>query len=224
MFLIATACGGPSLSFSELPTELQLARCKRLVRCGLFPDEEVCNAHLAPIPDASLAGAIGHTVAYDGELARQCVDALAELGCDTTARDVRVQPRACAEMLRGKIDDGQRCYFSAECESGLCISEPGCTQVGCCPGTCKPRLASPPGGPCEASRDCVGEAFCGRDRTCHPLAGEGQDCGADADCQLGLACINPNTTSRGPACRSGARVSRARTSVAPTKACAAMPR
>ena len=69
--------------------------------------------------------------------------------------------------------------------------------AGCCAGTCKPRLDSKTDGPCETSRDCAGDAFCGDDKACHPLAAAGQDCRSDADCQFGLACINPLSTAPG---------------------------
>jgi hypothetical protein len=99
-------------------------------------------------------------------------------------------------MLRGKVADGGTCYFNTECQSGLCAIEPGCTTE-CCAGACKPKLGSPPDGPCELARDCAGDAFCGPDKACHPLAAAGQDCQADNDCDFGLACINPLPTSPG---------------------------
>jgi hypothetical protein len=195
----AMACSGPSIALSDLDQELQQARCERFARCGLFPDEASCLRSARFVPDASLAAAVAaHKIDFDGQRAKQCVDAIARQSCDASAHDVRVPPAACTDMLAGRIAGGGGCSFDAECASGTCTLPDICPTTGCCTGTCRPAQApAQPGAPCAKARDCVAGAVCGEDDLCHTPANAGESCNNDHDCGDGLGCINPLSTMPG---------------------------
>jgi len=189
--LAVMACSRPSIAFSDLDQEIEQARCTHLVRCRLFPDEASCHAFMSSAPDPSVGAAIAaHKVDYDGERARQCVDAIANQGCDLTADDVHVSPVACSEMLTGRVAGGDSCSIDVECASGTCTLPESCPDLGCCVGQCRatqdPSVA---GGTCHVARDCRAGLVCGADLTCHAPAGEGQACRSDRECIAGLACV-----------------------------------
>ena len=186
----AVACSR-SIALSDLDQEMQQARCEHLVRCKLVPDEASCLAFTQPPPDPSLAAAVAaHKVTYDGELARQCVDAIAAQGCDVTARDAHISPAACSAMLSGHVADGDSCSIDTECASGTCTLPVTCPDTGCCVGQC--RATQDPatvGGACNRARDCQAGLVCGEDLICHVPTSEGQACRSDRECSDGLACV-----------------------------------
>ena len=192
LLLAATACSsGPTLALSQLDPEIQRARCERLARCQLFPDEASCNAYFRAIPDASIAAAVAaHKLDYDAELGRQCVDALARQSCDLTARDVRTPPAACRAMYTGRVAGGEMCSIDAECASATCELPDNCPEAGCCVGACRPAQSpAKAGGGCAKDHDCADGLVCGVDLTCRaPGAADGA-CAADHECAESLACI-----------------------------------
>jgi hypothetical protein len=193
------ACSAPSVAFDELDQALQQARCERLVRCGLFADEASCARYAWVVSSVDLAGAVAaHKVDYDGARAKDCVDATAEQSCDLSAPDARATAAGCAQMLAGRIADGEACSIDVECRSGVCTLPIDCPEVGCCVGACRTTQAA--GGPasaCDQPRDCAAGLVCGRARACLAPAGAGEDCGSDRECADGLGCINPLTTMLG---------------------------
>src|SRR5258705_13372673 len=108
---IATmACSGPSIALSDLAQEMQQARCERLARCKLFPDEASCLMFFRVVSDPSVAaGVAAHKIDYNGERAKLCVDAIAKQSCDLTARDSHIVPKACDEMMTGRVAGGDSC-------------------------------------------------------------------------------------------------------------------
>jgi hypothetical protein len=196
----AMACSsGPSIASSELDQALHQARCERLARCGLFPDEASCLAYFRVIPDVSVAAAItAHKVTYDGERAKQCVDAIAKQSCDVTAHDSRTLAVVCEAMYTGAVAGGEPCAINTECASGTCTLPTDCPESGCCAGTCRPAQAPGKAGTaCARTRDCAADLVCATDRTCHALAKAGEPCGSDRECGDGLGCINPLSTMPG---------------------------
>ena len=185
------SCSRPSIALPDLDQEMLQARCEHLVRCKLISDEASCHALVHPTPDPSARAAVAaHKIDYDGERARQCVDAIASQSCDVTAHDVHVAPPACGEMLRGRVADGDSCSIDAECASGTCVLPAGCMEDHCCVGQC--RATQDPGAAgaqCDKERDCKTGLVCGVDRTCHVPAGDGQACRSDRECQDGLGCV-----------------------------------
>jgi hypothetical protein len=196
---VVAACSGPAIRFEELEREMQRARCEQQARCGLFPDEASCARLFRVVPDASLAGAIAAgKVGYDGERAKECVDALARLSCDVTARDAHLGPAACAEMFTGTLAGGETCSIDAECRSATCELPALCPPMGCCVGTCRAVAApAPAGGACAKDHECGDGLVCGRDRSCRAPARAGEDCGGDRECGDGLGCIGALSTMPG---------------------------
>jgi hypothetical protein len=200
--IVAMACGGSSIAFSDLDQALQQARCERAARCGLFPDEASCMAYVHPDPNPGVGAAItAHKLRYDGERARQCVDATAQQSCDLTAHDSHLAPSACAEMYTGTVADGTSCSFDAECASGTCSLPMTCPELQCCTGMCRATQApGKAGAGCAQPRDCVDGLVCGADLLCHAPAKATEPCGSDRECGDNLACIDGSATTPG-ACR-----------------------
>jgi hypothetical protein len=149
-----------------------------------------------------LAGALAaHKLDYDGERAKQCVDATAKQSCDLTAHDSHVAPTACAQMFAGKVAGGDSCSIDAECASGTCELPATCPEKGCCVGACRPAQApGKAGDPCAKAHDCVDGLVCGSDKMCHVPAAVGMPCGSDRECGDGLGCIGASSLMPG-ACR-----------------------
>lgn len=189
--LATMACSRPSIAFSDLDGAIEQARCEHLVRCELFADEASCHALMRPTPDPSVGAAIAaQKISYDGERARQCVDAIASQSCDVTAHDSHISPTACSEMLSGHVADGENCSIDTECTSGTCVLPMNCPDTGCCVGSCRATQApGAAGDACNKARDCKAGLVCGQDLTCHAPAGDGQPCGSDRECSDGLACV-----------------------------------
>ncbi|MBS1121877.1 MAG: Tryptophan synthase alpha chain [Deltaproteobacteria bacterium] len=181
----------------QLDAEADRVRCERLVRCGLFADDGSCDGFFRLRPDLDLTAAIAAgVVRYDGASASQCHDALATISCDTSARDARIQPRACTQMFSGTLDDDAPCSLDEECSSGTC-SIPVCPEL-CCTGTCREvRPIAKVDEPCELDLDCVPDTFCGKDLACHPLVAEGGLCDDDRECDYHLGCIGPSDLMAG---------------------------
>jgi hypothetical protein len=204
--LAVCACGDNVVGtpFSEFEAASDRARCERFVRCGLFTDNDACNGFFRKRPDIDLAAAVARgIVRYSGPAADECLAALAAQSCDTSSRDARTQPAACAEMFRGSVKTGDACALDEECASGVCAL-PTCNQA-CCTGTCHARRASAIGDACELDVDCTGDAFCGGDKLCHALGAVGIDCERDNECDYGLACIGPSQLMPGN-CRAQPRI------------------
>jgi hypothetical protein len=180
---------------ADLDRELQQARCEHLVRCKLLPDEASCLATTRPSVNPSRDAAVAaQKITYDGEQARQCVDATASQGCDLAAHDAHIPPAACGEILRGHVADGDDCSIDAECASGTCVPPMACPDTGCCVGKCRATQApAAAGGPCNQARDCKAGLVCGADLTCHVPGARGDACGSDRECVDGLACLGGAT-------------------------------
>lgn len=196
LFAVA-ACGGSGIELDQLAESSQAARCDRLVRCGLVASVDACNTYFRkPPPSSYPAAEDAGNLAFDGEQAKRCHDALAAQGCDATARDTRVVPDACKKMFRGKIADGESCAFDEECASSRC-DQGVCPEGVCCVGMCgETRGAGTPGAPCDTSPECVA-GFCTADHVCQPLLAENATCMSDDQCDYGLACVSPTPSVPG---------------------------
>ena len=200
-----TACGGSdSIALGDLGDEVVRAQCARTVRCGAYVSMDECLAsgrvNLDLIAHAVDAG----RVAYDGEAARACLDALEGASCDTTTEGARVEPAACAQALAGTVADGGTCFDDLECISDSC-DVPDC-GMACCQGTCDPTVAEAALGQSCANARCADDAFCNPQRVCAALLAAGTPCDGDDECAYGLACsgeVCVPAANRGEACADG---------------------
>jgi hypothetical protein len=189
--VLLAACSGSSVALEDLAQELRRARCERLARCQVFPDEGACLAYFRAVGDASVAAGVAtEKIAYDGERAKQCVDATAAQSCDLTTSEARAGIAACADMLVGKVADGGACALDVECTSGTCELPSDCLEFGCCVGTCRAsRSGGAAGDPCVKQRECKAGLVCGQNETCVAPASAGGACHVDRECAAGLACV-----------------------------------
>ncbi len=206
LFLVVLcACGDnvTGLPFEDFDDAVTAARCARFVRCGMFVDDAACDGFFRKRPDLDLELALkANVVGYSGPAAEECVDALASQSCDTSARDARLIPEACARVFIGTRAANDDCALDEECGSGSCVV-PSCGAL-CCRGTCSPNKVQA-GAACELDEECRTDLFCGRDGTCQSLVGEGDLCDADNECDYGLACIGPSDLMSGN-CRAQPRL------------------
>jgi hypothetical protein len=196
----ASACGSsPSVAFAEFGREMQSARCARLARCGLFPDEASCESYVRLAPDVSIAAALdAHKVKYDGVKAHDCIQEVAEQSCDLSTLDGRSLPAACSAAFIGSLAGGEACALDAECASGTCEQRQDCPESGCCFSACRPTQSpQAEGGSCAKDRDCQAGLICGTAQRCQKPAAAGADCNSDHECDDGLGCINPLSTMPG---------------------------
>lgn len=198
--ILGSACGSsPSLAFADFDRELQSARCTRLARCKLFPDEASCESYVRLATDVSIAAAIdAHKIDYDGANAHECIQQVAQQSCDLSALDGRSPPAPCAGVFAGKLQGGEACSLDAECASGTCEQRQDCPESGCCVSACRPvQSSASDGGACAKDRDCQTGLICAKAQRCQKPAAAGADCNNDRECGDGLGCINPLSTMPG---------------------------
>jgi len=187
---VLAACTSASVPLDKYDDELVAARCQRFVRCGLFVDNDSCEAYFRIVPDVTRQPAIdAGKLAYDGDAAKRCNDAITAQTCDGASRDGRLLPAACAKVFVGKVGDGDACQYDLECASARCNRDFATCQHGaCCAGTCANSTKAAVGEQCNNNGDCIDDAFCGTDMMCHALGKAGDNCFNDTQCDFGLAC------------------------------------
>ncbi len=191
--VVLSACSSaPSIPFSEFAARKLEAQCTRYVSCGVFESDAACQAYFFLIPDTSLAAAVGaKTVRYDGVSAKRCVDAVAKLSCDGTSAEARTPPAACVKVFTGTIAAGDACALDLECKVGSCVpTSATCDPSMCCDATCAIGAPAAIGEMCHVDLDCATGAYCGTDHLCHALGQDNDTCVVDAQCDVGLGCID----------------------------------
>ena len=208
--LLAAACGDNRFPIAILADQEIEAHCEQATRCGQYRDVNTCvfeldradfrlPALLLRAFNPAYAAAVGSgQVHYDERAAAACVDALAAISCDLSARDARLEPDACANVFTGTVAQGGPCGFDEECASARCTPAALCPDdYTCCIGTC----ATPPhtaalGDACQIDSDCALDAFCSG-AGCHALLADGESCSASAQCDFDLICNRPSPTQSG---------------------------
>ncbi|HUS31367.1 MAG TPA: hypothetical protein VMZ53_22805 [Kofleriaceae bacterium] len=185
------ACGG--IDLGEYPDEAVDARCEYLVNCGLFEDANACRAYyqdrLPNNPSVEAAVDDGK-LAYDGDAADDCLDALRSGSCSRGAE----LPDTCDHIFTGKVADGGACAFDAECVSDFCdVSD--CTMA-CCPGMCSPSRPVPKIGQ-QCNFICEDGAYCGLDNVCKAVLPKGASCDYPLACDRGLYCAGMTGSTAG---------------------------
>lgn len=193
--MVATfaACGGGGeVAPDDLDTEIIDSTCERLVRCGEFESLAACqatlNAYGLGVGGALLAGVENGSIDYDGEKARECLEAIAAASCDESAENARNDPAACAEAFSGTVADGGACVTSLQCVSERCVGVDDCEQL-CCEGTCAPTVPVAALGQSCADAECERGTYCDDSSTCSALAPDGSPCDYDEECDYGLVCV-----------------------------------
>lgn len=184
------ACGGGSISVSDYGNSVINALCDHDVSCGLYSSHAACVAVYEQIlnTDTLIADVNNGTAKYDGDKAKECLDAFGSASCDHSAMSYRVGPAACNDIVTGTVADGGVCKNSIECISDSCNVPTNC-GMACCAGTCNPT--APPkaaiGAACPQGTACVDGAYCNAG-TCAALIASGQPCTADNQCAYGTLC------------------------------------
>jgi hypothetical protein len=193
--LVLAACGG-GVAFDDFDRERIEAQCEYLVRCEAMASMSDCRAFFArtaidnPNPGAALEAG---KLRYDEHAARACLDAIANLSCDSTEQTA-AELAPCSDVLTGTGKAGSACAFDGECESDSCVVQ-SC-PMACCTGSCGPPRSSPGvGQPCVAL--CADGAYCGADSVCHALQPAGAACNDLEPCAQGLYCAGAATTGSG---------------------------
>ncbi len=187
---VLAACTSSSVPLDKYDDELLQARCQRFVRCGLFVDDDSCQAYFRVVPDPDRKPAIdAGKLKYDGDAAKRCNDAIAAQTCDGESRDGRRAPDVCAKVFVGQVGDGDACQDDLECASARCNRNlASCEHGACCAGTCASSTKAGVGEQCANNGDCTDDEFCAMDMTCHALGKSGDTCFNDVQCDFGLAC------------------------------------
>lgn len=202
LLAVAAACGRTGLPHRQFTQEYPLAWCDLQVDCGRFPDRESCLASAGrALAEVRVLGALieDGSVAYDGDAAAACLDALSALSCDRTSFARIDVDSLCAAVARGKLPDGESCTHDVQCAGtgARCWAQEPC-DAACCPGTCVDPTPDvdpwvPPkreiGQACTATNSCVEGAFCNMETwVCELLRTEGASCLGGGVCRSDLGC------------------------------------
>lgn len=208
---LAAGCGGDDgetpaptgLALKDLPPKYAELLCDAFTQCFGILGEVVGNSgcqtqfenELADMFVPQVEGYIeAGTVAYHGDKAQACLDAIKASGCDLLNG---VTPSVCEAYIEGKVARGGDCNASVEC-----VGDDFCAfDSSACPGTCTGRKSD--NEPCEAGEECVAGLTCQSgatpDSVCRKPATAGQACdGPDApDCEAGLSCVGATGMASG---------------------------
>jgi hypothetical protein len=132
-------------------------------------------------------------VRYDDAAAASCMAAIAALPCSEGFELTPKKEPSCAQMFKGTLADGARCFVDEECASRVCLSD---FCGGCCAGVCAPSPAGGEGAVCiDRRRDCRDGLYCDTvspSPTCKKQLPAGAACiRTETDCLDGLSCIGP---------------------------------
>lgn len=238
MGLLCAACSasnpgppGSPVPIDEIGAQGAEEVCEFQARCGGAQDVAAClSVHFAgpTVTSATvLAGVKAGRIKYDGDLARECFDALGSRSCDVTTASYHGYPEVCLSVFRGTLHGGETCADSAECISQRC-EVPAC-NMACCTGTCQgndPPVLAKVGASC-ATNLCVPQAFCdSASMTCMALKSLGESCSQDESfsCAEGLYCLSSSMTcgslpGSGEHCNNDGCRERGQTCSATTRTC-----
>jgi len=202
MVVVLVGCdgGGQStpIAIGDFETAYVEAYCAKLVRCGVWEDEQTCldvdfghaRSSYTVIPAATAAVDAGKAT-YDANAAGDCVAAFASSGCDYASDH---DADACAKAFVGLAAIGAACANDQECSSGSCsIAYSGPSR--CPSGVC----VAPPtiGNSCSTGTYCGPNAYCDG-TTCRARGQAGDRCDSGyGQCADDLDCV-PDAGFMGP--------------------------
>jgi hypothetical protein len=210
--LVLSACGkskedpaaASPVALEQFAASFAQALCGNMAECcdgNSGFDQQHCEADAKSTMQASIDKQVTPETTYDAQAAGECLRVMAaNATCGNTDKIGFVE--SCVHMAVGKLADGAACKFSAECKSGVCLTQ-GETGPGVClvDGRAKHGKA---GDECETTCDqdfpCIGPSSsvgcyvedglrCSLGK-CESLHAKGEACFGSADCVAGLACVN----------------------------------
>lgn len=200
-FSLLTACGGDdsgsgAIALANLGDAMATSYCAKTFECCTMAETEQ-RFEGAPVTDEAscrmfYAGFFNALAAdfqasidagklvYDGDAARQCVNALNAMACTDYARDDDPLSRECPDPFMGQVANDMQCKFDDECQSGYCEGDSQFPAPGT-PGTCK---AAPTSGQACMDFTCADGLTC-ENGVCTALKADGAACYDGAECQSG---------------------------------------
>src|SRR5690349_5505418 len=120
MFIAAAAAcggddGGGGVAIDDFPAERAAADCENLVECGGMPDLDTCiDARIFEGNDVEtlIAGVKDGTILYDEGQAAECLDFIANQGCEFTGF---YGGTPCDNLFTGTLNQGDACFDATEC-------------------------------------------------------------------------------------------------------------
>jgi len=213
--VLLVGCGGGSSSgpipIDNLGTELAQASCSQMFACCTSAEimqqfmnitydgqpittEAQCEGFAGGLfaglitPEYKASIAAGR-IKYDGQAARDCLDAFVNLGCSAYAQLSGAESVACDKpFVTPEVGDGGACSQSYECTSDYCEGARSGTD-----GTCKPKPTA--GETCSGT--CAQGLYCAG--TCQPLLANGAACTGDSQCTSNH-CGSGVCADRAPVC------------------------
>ena len=192
--LAAANCGGGgggsgSIAIDDLVARTQAAMCHLSVACGVVPDTATCNASLFVVTETPVLSVVASikrgTTRYDGDLAQQCLNQIANQPCPSAPPNLE----ACDRVFQGTVIAGGACVINEECISQDCVYPSSCNST-CCTGTCGPGKGLVPLGAACGGTDstfCSSDAFC-KNGVCAAQVHEGSFCDNQDLCEPGTSC------------------------------------
>jgi hypothetical protein len=199
--------GGDPIALEDLGAALGAAHCAKAFECCTaaelpqfyanvpFSDVAGCEDYynkfynfLIPMFQASVDGA---KMTYDGDAARDCVDAIAELSCTVFAANHDIFEGRCASPFTGLVATGMPCAGDNECTTGYCEGEEELATPPT-PGVCK---TLPTVGQTCDDFDCAAGLECIQ-HVCSALKADGASCYQPDECQSG-GCNGASTGQMG---------------------------
>jgi hypothetical protein len=207
---LALGCGGggPQEPMGQFTGDYEAAICRRMLACcgvelagSTVVDQATCVASLGQVGYGfALADAYvdAGTVAYRGDLAHGCLEAVAALPCGMWQAPFQWPDiPQCDGVYAGKVPAGGSCSSYLECASNICLYDSSGGVACAAPvglgASCGDYV------PCAAGLHCVSNPG-GGNRLCQQQAlPVGSPCSYQQDCASGL-CSTTGTCSEGTSC------------------------
>jgi|KBSMisStandDraft_5_1062788.scaffolds.fasta_scaffold286921_2 hypothetical protein len=180
-----TGSGGGPIPLDQLGAEYAQAICRKVFTCcdvaeyaAAFTDEASCRAGFATqfnddVSNAQTDIAAGR-LAYHGDRARGCLDALAALPCARWGGNQELTGiPECLQAFEPLVAPGDACVRDAACVAGYCQAGICTADVGlgesCAVGSCRPELS------------CIYDAS-GKPTVCAQPLSDGAACTFGSEC------------------------------------------
>ena len=203
----ATGSGGVTSATGPVSTwvaDLVSAYCAWAVRCGQFPNQDICQAYGDPrfaavgfnMATAAVVAVAEGTAEFNATQAASCLATMSGLACDIDFVNLPSVPTSCRAAFSGSFPSGGVCIDDVQCAPGAsCVGD---SSFLVCKGTCTP-ISAPS---CRTNDDCPTQQYCSGNFTAgsgiwsvgqcqdfiSPGATAGDICGRPVLCAPGLSC------------------------------------